>query len=235
MAASIARIRLLAVRTESWLFPLRIGFSLTCRTCQREFQSQKLSPLLEHDNGAASSLMRPNTQQWLQASAALSGNIGSAGGRGLRRILGLEFPAQMTWTRPHETDRPRTAFGGECSSDCKAWVSCAGTEVRFLGFRPLKLKSPGGAKAVRGTTPEGSVCAHYDECRRSPPCRNRRLSTIRTVGKSSHRTYGKALITFLDLNAQNGYVSSLFLFSQLQRFGSMAVVRKTRETQMDGQ
>ena len=98
MAASIARIRLLAVRTESWLFPLRIGFSLTCRTCQREFQSQKLSPLLEHDNGAASSLMRPNTQQWLQASAALSGNIGSAGGRGLRRILGLEFPVQMTWT-----------------------------------------------------------------------------------------------------------------------------------------
>ena len=189
MAASIARIRLLAVRTESWLFPLQIGFSLMCRTCQREFQSQKLSPLLEHHNGAAGSLMRPNTQQWLQASAALSGNIGSAGGRGLRRILGLEFPAQMTWTRPHGTDRPRTAFGGGMQLGLQSVGCRAGTGARFLGFRPLKLKSPGGAKAVRGTTPEGSVCAHYDECRRSPPCRNRRLSTIRTVGKSNHRTY----------------------------------------------
>lgn len=142
MAASIARIRLLAVRTESWLFPLRIGFSLTCRTCQREFQSQKLSPLLEHDNGAASSLMRPNTQQWLQASAALSGNIGSAGGRGLRRILGLEFPAQMTWTRPHGTDRPRTAFGGECSSDCKAWGVVRGNRSEISRFPPIEAQIP---------------------------------------------------------------------------------------------
>ena len=80
-----------------------------CRTCQREFQSQKLSPLLEHHNGAAGSLMRPNTQQWLQASAALSGNIGSAGGRGLRRILDLEFPVQMM----------RTGLHGINLSDCR--------------------------------------------------------------------------------------------------------------------
>jgi hypothetical protein len=68
-----------------------------CRTCQREFQSQKLSPLLEHHNGAAGSLMRPNTQQWLQASAALSGNIGSSGAdrRSDPRIVVLDATAQQ--------------------------------------------------------------------------------------------------------------------------------------------
>src|ERR1019366_6523628 len=82
--------------------------------------------------------------------------------------------------------------GGNAPRFAKGGGRGPGTGEGFLGFPPLKLKSPGGAKAVRGTTPEGFVCAHYDERRRSPPCRNRRLSTMRTVGKSSHRTYGKA-------------------------------------------